>query len=65
MCVNVFFFRYESAYLVSLVGLRPEKYFWTGLSNMEDEHTFKWTTGTSVEYTHFNIGMPGMAALLI
>ncbi|CAL8398736.1 unnamed protein product [Arctogadus glacialis] len=50
--------RYESAYLVSLVGLRPEKYFWTGLSNMEDEHTFKWTTGTSVEYTHFNIGMP-------
>ncbi|CAL8313738.1 unnamed protein product [Merluccius merluccius] len=50
--------RYESAYLVSLVGLRPEKYFWTGLSNMEDEHTFKWTAGTDVEFTHFNIGMP-------
>ncbi|CAL8293581.1 unnamed protein product [Lota lota] len=50
--------RYESAYLVSLVGLRPEKHFWTGLSNMEDEHTFKWTTGTNVAYTHFNIGMP-------
>ncbi|KAJ3611260.1 hypothetical protein NHX12_021276 [Muraenolepis orangiensis] len=50
--------RYESAYLVSLVGLRPEKYFWTGLSNMEDEHTFKWTTGTRVAFTHFNIGMP-------
>lgn len=50
--------RYESAYLVSLVGLRPEKYFWTGLSNMEDKHTFKWTTGTDVAFTHFNIGMP-------
>uniref|UniRef100_A0A3Q2WEC5 C-type lectin domain-containing protein n=1 Tax=Haplochromis burtoni TaxID=8153 RepID=A0A3Q2WEC5_HAPBU len=36
--------RYENAFLVSLVGLRPEKYFWTGLSNTEDRNTFKWTT---------------------
>ncbi|KAG7268603.1 hypothetical protein CRUP_020036, partial [Coryphaenoides rupestris] len=50
--------RYESAYLVSLVGLRPEKYFWTGLSNMEDENSFRWSTGMQVAFTHFNIGMP-------
>uniref|UniRef100_A0AAQ5X7Y7 Macrophage mannose receptor 1 n=1 Tax=Amphiprion ocellaris TaxID=80972 RepID=A0AAQ5X7Y7_AMPOC len=50
--------RYENAFLVSLVGLRPEKYFWTGLSNTEDKNTFKWTTRTRVAFTHFNVGMP-------
>ncbi|XP_034562096.1 macrophage mannose receptor 1 [Notolabrus celidotus] len=51
--------RYENAVLVSLVGMRPEKYFWTGLSNMDDIHTFKWTTRRKVLFTHFNIDMPG------
>ncbi|XP_030611904.1 macrophage mannose receptor 1 [Archocentrus centrarchus] len=50
--------RYENAFLVSLVGLRPEKYFWTGFSNTEDRDTFKWTTGRKVTFTHFNVGMP-------
>ncbi|XP_037550261.1 macrophage mannose receptor 1 [Nematolebias whitei] len=50
--------RYENAFLVSLVGLRPEKYFWTGFSNMEDKHTFEWTTKRKVTFTHFNVGMP-------
>ncbi|CAJ1082520.1 macrophage mannose receptor 1 [Xyrichtys novacula] len=50
--------RYENAFLVSMVGLRPEKYFWTGLSNTQDRHTFKWTTRRKVLFTHFNIGMP-------
>ncbi|KAL1006843.1 hypothetical protein UPYG_G00077910 [Umbra pygmaea] len=50
--------RYENAFLVSLVGLRPEKYFWTGLSNMAVVSTFKWTTQTDVKFTHFNVGMP-------
>ncbi|XP_015232976.1 PREDICTED: macrophage mannose receptor 1 [Cyprinodon variegatus] len=50
--------RYENAFLVSLVGLRPEKYFWTGLSNTEDKNTFKWTTSRKVTFTHFNMGMP-------
>lgn len=50
--------RYESAFLVSLVGLRQEKYFWTGLNNMEDKHVFKWTTTRAVTFTNFNIGMP-------
>ncbi|KAM9332480.1 macrophage mannose receptor 1-like isoform 2-T2 [Pholidichthys leucotaenia] len=50
--------RYESAFLVSLVGLRPEKYFWIGLSNTEDRNTFKWTTPKKVTFTHFNVGMP-------
>uniref|UniRef100_A0AAQ5XFC7 Mannose receptor, C type 1a n=1 Tax=Amphiprion ocellaris TaxID=80972 RepID=A0AAQ5XFC7_AMPOC len=49
--------RYENAFLVSLVGLRPEKYFWTGLSNTEDKNTFKWTTRTRVAFTHFNVGI--------
>jgi C-type mannose receptor len=41
------------------VGLRPEKYFWSGLSNMADIDTFKWTTSSEVKFTHFNVGMPG------
>uniref|UniRef100_A0A669DCS4 Macrophage mannose receptor 1 n=1 Tax=Oreochromis niloticus TaxID=8128 RepID=A0A669DCS4_ORENI len=50
--------RYENAFLVSLVGLRPEKYFWTGLSNTEDRTMFKWTTERAVTFTNFNVGMP-------
>ncbi|KAM6977347.1 macrophage mannose receptor 1 [Aplochiton taeniatus] len=50
--------RYENAFLVSLVGLRPEKYFWTGLSNMEKIDTFRWTASEEVKFTHFNVGMP-------
>ncbi|XP_069552423.1 macrophage mannose receptor 1 [Brachyistius frenatus] len=50
--------RYENAFLVSLVGLRPEKYFWTGLSNTADRNTFRWTTRRKVTFTHFNMGMP-------
>ncbi|XP_028288347.1 macrophage mannose receptor 1 [Parambassis ranga] len=49
--------RYENAFLISLVGLRPEKYFWMGLSNMDDRSTFKWTTNRKVTFTHFNVGM--------
>ncbi|KAM4543684.1 macrophage mannose receptor 1 [Fundulus diaphanus] len=50
--------RYENAFLISLVGLRPEKYFWTGLSNTDDKNTFTWTTRRKVTFTNFNIGMP-------
>uniref|UniRef100_G3NJ53 Macrophage mannose receptor 1 n=1 Tax=Gasterosteus aculeatus aculeatus TaxID=481459 RepID=G3NJ53_GASAC len=53
--------RYENAFLISLVGLRPEKYFWTGLSNTDDIHTFKWNTRRKVTFTHFNVDMPGTA----
>lgn len=51
--------RYESAFLVSMVGLRPEKYFWMGFSNTDDRHTFKWTTRRKVKFTNFNVGLPG------
>uniref|UniRef100_A0A8C1RRC0 Mannose receptor, C type 1b n=1 Tax=Cyprinus carpio TaxID=7962 RepID=A0A8C1RRC0_CYPCA len=51
--------RVENAFLVSLVGARPEKYFWIGLSNQRDLHTFEWTNTKEVSYTHFNTGMPG------
>ncbi|XP_073344522.1 macrophage mannose receptor 1 [Pagrus major] len=50
--------RYENALLVSMVGLRPEKYFWTGLSNTADKSTFRWTTRRQVTFTNFNVGMP-------
>ncbi|OPJ81762.1 hypothetical protein AV530_014317 [Patagioenas fasciata monilis] len=32
---------YEQAYLTDLVGLRPGKYFWLGLSDMKDQGTFR------------------------
>uniref|UniRef100_A0AAR2LBX1 Macrophage mannose receptor 1 n=1 Tax=Pygocentrus nattereri TaxID=42514 RepID=A0AAR2LBX1_PYGNA len=51
--------RYENAFLISLVGLRPEKYFWIGLSNTERVDHFKWTNKETVKFTHFNVGMPG------
>ncbi|XP_052404337.1 macrophage mannose receptor 1b isoform X2 [Carassius gibelio] len=51
--------RVENAFLVSLVGARPEKYFWIGLSNQRDLHNFEWTNTKEVPYTHFNAGMPG------
>ncbi|XP_066514867.1 macrophage mannose receptor 1 isoform X2 [Hoplias malabaricus] len=50
--------RYENAFLISLVGLRPEKYFWIGLSNTERADRFKWTNKETVAFTHFNVGMP-------
>ncbi|CAM4522330.1 unnamed protein product [Caretta caretta] len=51
--------RYEQAYLTSLIGLRPEKYFWIGLSDVEKHGTFKWTNGEAVLFTHWNLAMPG------
>ncbi|XP_053915277.1 macrophage mannose receptor 1 isoform X1 [Cuculus canorus] len=51
--------RYEQAYLTSLVGLRPEKYFWLGLSDVEDQGTFRWANGEAVSFTHWGATMPG------
>ncbi|XP_073533568.1 macrophage mannose receptor 1-like [Phyllobates terribilis] len=51
--------RFEQAYLTSLIGFRPEKYFWTGLSDTEDRNTFKWANKERVLYTHWDADMPG------
>ncbi|XP_056375179.1 macrophage mannose receptor 1-like isoform X2 [Hyla sarda] len=50
--------RFEQSYITSLIGLRPEKYFWTGLSDTEDKNTYKWANGQEVLYTHWNAHMP-------
>ncbi|XP_035491562.2 macrophage mannose receptor 1 isoform X1 [Scophthalmus maximus] len=49
----------DNAFLVSLVGLRPEKYFWLGLSNQKNIDEFVWTNTASVRFTHWNAEMPG------
>ncbi|XP_039999154.1 macrophage mannose receptor 1-like [Xiphias gladius] len=49
----------DNALLVSLVGLRPEKYFWLGLSNQKNIEVFVWTNTDSVKFTHWNAEMPG------
>lgn len=49
----------DNAFLVSQVGLRPEKYFWLGLSNRENIDQFVWTNRGSVTFTHWNAEMPG------
>ncbi|KAJ0011983.1 hypothetical protein NQD34_012958 [Periophthalmus magnuspinnatus] len=49
----------DNAFLVSLVGIRPEKYFWIGLSNMVDIDRFAWTNTDQVRFTHWNANMPG------
>ncbi|KFU84340.1 Macrophage mannose receptor 1, partial [Chaetura pelagica] len=55
----VLHFRNEQAFLISLTGLRSEKYFWIGLSNTEEQGSFKWTSGETPLFTHWNIEMPG------
>lgn len=50
----------DNAFLVSLVGLRPEKYFWLGLSNQKNIDNFLWTNGQLTKFSHWNTGMPGM-----
>ncbi|KAM6948653.1 macrophage mannose receptor 1b [Aplochiton taeniatus] len=49
----------DNAFLVSLVGMRPEKYFWLGLSNQKMVNNFVWTNSKSTTFTHWNAGMPG------
>ncbi|KAM4552770.1 macrophage mannose receptor 1-like isoform 2-T2 [Odontesthes bonariensis] len=49
----------DNAFLVSLVGLRPEKHFWLGLSNEVNIDVFSWTNSEHVRFTHWNAGMPG------
>ncbi|XP_070700689.1 macrophage mannose receptor 1-like [Pempheris klunzingeri] len=49
----------DNAFLVSLVGLRPEKHFWLGLSNQKNIDVFVWTNTDTVTFTHWNAEMPG------
>ncbi|CAJ1073005.1 macrophage mannose receptor 1-like [Xyrichtys novacula] len=49
----------DNAFLISLVGMRPEKYFWIGLSNQNTGGRFAWTNTNSVRFTHWNAYMPG------
>lgn len=51
--------RVDNAFLISLVGFRPEKYFWIGLSNQKNIDNFVWTNTNSVRFTHWNTEMPG------
>lgn len=52
--------RVDNAFLISLVGKRPEKHFWIGLSNQKHIDFFSWTNTDTVTLTHWNAGMPGM-----
>ncbi|XP_067385114.1 macrophage mannose receptor 1-like [Channa argus] len=49
----------DNAFLISLVGMRPAKYFWLGLSNQKNTDEFVWTNKNSVKFTHWNAEMPG------
>ncbi|NXU54453.1 MRC1 protein, partial [Turnix velox] len=51
--------RYEQAFLTSVIGFLPTKYFWIGLSDTEEQGTFKWASEDVVSFTHWNKGMPG------
>nr|XP_060638336.1 macrophage mannose receptor 1-like [Anolis sagrei ordinatus] len=51
--------RYEQAYLTSLIGLHSERYFWIGLSDVEQPGTFNWTNGDKSLFSHWNSEMPG------
>ncbi|KAL0967023.1 hypothetical protein UPYG_G00303570 [Umbra pygmaea] len=49
----------DNAFLISLVGSRPEKHFWIGLSNQKHVDIFTWNNGNRVKFTHWNAQMPG------
>ncbi|XP_068002470.1 macrophage mannose receptor 1-like [Melanerpes formicivorus] len=51
--------RNEQAFLISLVGLRPEEYFWIGLSATEEGGSFRWSSGGTALFTHWSKAMPG------
>ncbi|NXJ98839.1 MRC1 protein, partial [Corythaixoides concolor] len=51
--------RNEQAFLISLMGLRSEKYFWIGLSDIEERGSFRWTSGETPLFTYWNTAMPG------
>uniref|UniRef100_A0A8C0UYV8 Macrophage mannose receptor 1-like n=1 Tax=Cyanistes caeruleus TaxID=156563 RepID=A0A8C0UYV8_CYACU len=51
--------RNEQTFLISLTGLRSEKYFWIGLSGPEEGGSFRWTNGETPQFTHWNTAMPG------
>ncbi|NWI81658.1 MRC1 protein, partial [Dryoscopus gambensis] len=51
--------RNEQTFLISLTGLRSEKYFWIGLSDTEEQGSFRWTNGETPHFTHWNTAMPG------
>uniref|UniRef100_A0A8B9NY81 MRC1 protein n=1 Tax=Apteryx owenii TaxID=8824 RepID=A0A8B9NY81_APTOW len=51
--------RYEQAFLTSVIGFNPAKYFWIALSDVEEQGTFKWADGEAVTFTNWNSGMPG------
>ncbi|NXX36210.1 MRC1 protein, partial [Nicator chloris] len=51
--------RNEQNFLISLTGLRSEKYFWIGLSDTEEQGSFRWTNGEIPHFTHWNTAMPG------
>lgn len=55
---TAFYFRNKQAFLVNLMGMRSEKYFWIGLSNTEEWGSFRWTSGESPLFTHWNTAMP-------
>lgn len=53
-------YRVDNAFLVSLVGMRPEKHFWIGLSNQKNIEKFVWTNKDKVAFTNWNVLMPGI-----
>ncbi|NWX97025.1 MRC1 protein, partial [Nothoprocta ornata] len=51
--------RYEQAFLTSVIGFNPAKYFWIALSDVVEQGTFQWANGEAVTFTNWNSGMPG------
>ncbi|KGL73953.1 Macrophage mannose receptor 1, partial [Tinamus guttatus] len=45
--------RYEQAFLTSIIGFNPAKYFWIALSDVEEQGTFQWASGEAVTFVNF------------
>lgn len=52
-------FRFEQAYVSSLIYGWDGEYFWTALQDINETGAFRWLSGDEVMYTHWNRNQPG------
>ncbi|XP_071940974.1 macrophage mannose receptor 1-like [Antedon mediterranea] len=49
--------RFEQSFVSSQLGLASGQYYWCGLQK-QDDGSYTWTDGSSVDYTNWNKGQP-------
>lgn len=56
---QLLFYRFEQAFVSSLIYNWDGEYFWTALQDLNSTGSFRWLSGDEVMYTHWNRDQPG------